>query len=522
MKRLILLVALGVTALALSGVGVWMVVRGLDPIKYIRDMMTGYQSGHARHRFPPEQVVRWDPIGDHNAAVAAMAPEDRAYPLLVEATARLRAMRDESWDESWGERPGATLPDFITARSGDPEWARLAAWLEEEPVREVLAIVREAAGRPQLGQPLGVREDAERVEIMARHGIEIAPDPTPPPAQRLLLGALLPSAAAIRDVGRLCVAWAELAAERGDAREFEAAVVDLFGLASLASEPGFVINHLIRIAVLMMAVDRTGDAIMHHPGLVDDAMAARFDAMLADALAAGWTAPDPTMELAVFEDILRSMVDNRGVFNPALGQQAAVAVDQLESFASAPASTAPLTAFNADLLACYRRLETQAAAGVAAVETPWQPYAISQEEFEAWLKERDSIPGRIGKLLLGVVSMDWSMPAKTFRTAHHEVLGLRVALAAHRHQLRHGQPASSLGAIDSDLLIFDPIDGFTGGRLVYRWTGEGHLVYAFGADHDDDGGRPAADPDGAAVRTITDDYLRGKWDGDWVVFPPRE
>lgn len=518
MKRLILLMSLGLIALALSSGAVWMVVRGLDPIKYIRDTLTGFQSGHARHQFPPEQAVRWDPIGNHNAAVAAMAPQDRAYPLLVEATARLRSMRDESW----GERPGATLPDFITARSGDPEWARLAAWLEEEPVRAVLAIVREAAGRPELGQPLGVREDSERVEIMARHGIEIPQDPTPAPAQPLLLGALLPSAAAIRDVGRLCVARAELAMEQGDTREFEAAVVDIFGLASLASEPGFVINHLIRIAVLMMAVDRIGDAIMHHPGLVDDAMAARFDVMLSNAVGAGWTVPDPTMELAVFEDILRRMVDNRGVFNPALGQQAAVAVDQPESFASAPASTAPLTAFNADLLACYRRLETQAAAGVAAVEVPWQPYAISQDEFEAWLKERDSIPGRMGKLLVGVIAMDWSKPAGTFRTAHHEVLGLRVALAAHRHQLRHGRPPSSLETIDSDLLAFDPVDGFTGGRLVYRWTGEGHLVYAFGADHDDDGGRPATDPDGTAVRTISDDYLRGKWDGDWVMFPPRK
>ncbi len=515
MKKLILLVVLG--GLLLVGVAgvVLMLAQGLHPLKVVRDALTGYQSGHARHQFDPSEAVRWDPIGDHNAAVAAMSPDERAYPLVAEAMARLRAMRDETW----GDRPDARLPDFIRAKPGEPEWERLKTWLEEEPVREVLAIVRQAAGRPALGQPLGVRDDPEWIESMARHGIEIAQEPSPVPSDPLLLDVLLTGAGAIRDMCRLCLAQAELATEQGDAQAFRGAVQDLFGLAPLTSEPGFVLNQLLRIAVLMMAADRIADAIMHHPDLLDEGMAARFDAMLADALAMGWTDMNLTVEQTVFEDILRRMMNDQGVFDPMLSGLAVSGMNQPGAHTSPPPSAAPLTAFNTDLLACYRRMEMRADAGVAALEIPWQPYAIRGEEFESWLAEPDSIAGRIGRLMVGILAVDWSVPARTFRTARQDIIGLRVALAAHRHQLRHGEAPASLDAIDADLLTFDPVDGFTGGRLVYRWTDDSHLVYALGADGDDDGGRHATDPDGTAVRAISDDYLRGKWDGDWIIFP---
>jgi hypothetical protein len=357
---------------------------------------------------------------------------------------------------------------------------------------------------------------------MASHGVTLPADSEPVSANPLLVNTLILYIGPIRDIGRLRDAQARLAVERGDAEALTQAVEDMFNLASFASEPDVIITHLVRIAVLLMATERIGETIVRHPELIDEATAAHFDGLIADALDQRWTELDPVTELTVFEDIIRRMVDNRGVFNPTLVGQVMPAVDLGNSLPSPPPSTAPLTAFTPDLVASYRELERYVAAGVQATQPPWRPYPISHGEMDSWSKHRDSVPGRIGRLLLGILNADWSKVASTFRTAGHEVLGLRVALAAHRHQLRHGAAPASLDAIDADLLTFDPVDGFTGGRLVYRWTGEGHLVYAFGADLDDDGGRPAVDPDGTAVRTITDEYLRGKWDGDWVVFPPRE
>jgi hypothetical protein len=518
MKRIIAILLLVLLLFPIAGTFFWSWRQGFHPVKFARDRLIGFQPDHPRHGFPPEDAVRWDPIGDHNAAVAAMDPEDRAYPLIAEATARLRAMTDEPW----GKQPGRMAPDFIDAEPGDPEWDRLVAWMEAEPVQAAMRLVREAASRPAMGAPLSVRDDPEWVSILAAHGIETPVDPTPPPAEPLLLGVLLPHIGSVRGLAVICDAHARLAVERGDAEALTDAVEDILGLASLASEPNVLISQIVRVALLIMASDRIGDTLVDRPDLIDDATTARFDALLADALAGGWTVPDTAGELAFFEDVFRRTADSRGVFDPQLVLLVMPAVDEPADYSAGPASTAPIEAFTPDLLASYLAAQRYAAAAEQAVAVPFELYPISQEQMDDWSEGRDSVPGRIGRSLVGLLTPKWAMAAMTFRSIDQRVLGLRVALGAHRHQLRHGRPPSSLESIDSDLLAFDPVDGFTGGRLVYRWTGEGHLVYTFGADHDDDAGRPAADPDGTAVRTITDDYLRGKWDGDWVVFPPRE
>lgn len=518
MKRIIAIVLLVLILFPFAGTLFWSWRQGFHPVKAVRDRLIGFQPEHPRHDFPPEQAVRWDPIGDHNTAAAALPPEKRAYPLIAEATARLRAMPDETW----GKKPGTMVPDFIDADPGDPEWTKLVAWAGAEPVRVAMDLVREAASRPAMGAPLSVRDDPEWVSILAAHGIETLADPTPSPAEPLLLGTLLPHIGSVRGLAVICDAQARLAVERGDAEALTDAIENILGLASIVSEPSILISQIVRVSLLIMASERIGNTLVHHPDLIDDAAAARFDDLLAETLAGGWTVPDPAVELIVFEDVMRRMADNRGVFDPRFVLLVMPAIDEPSDRSAGPASTAPLAALTPDLLASYREAQRYAEAAEQAVATPFEPYRISQKEMDAWSEVRDSVPGRIGRLLVGLLTPKWSKAAATLRTAHQDVVAVRVALAAHRHLLRHGEPPASLEGIDSDLLTFDPIDGFTGGRLVYRWTGEGHLVYAFGADHDDDGGRPAADPDGTAVRTITDDYLRGKWDGDWVVFPPRE
>jgi hypothetical protein len=518
MKRIIAIVLLVLLLFPIAGTLFWSWRQGLHPVKFVRDRLIGFQPDHPRHDFPPEQTVRWDPIGDHNAATAGLPPQERAYPLIAEATARLRAMPDETW----GKKPGTMVPDFIDADPGVPEWIRLVAWTDAEPVRVAMGLVREAASRPTMGAPLSVRDDPEWVAILAAQGIETPVDPTPSPAEPLLLGTLLPHIGSVRGLAVICDAHARLAVQQRDTEALMDAIESILGLASLASEPNVLISQIVRVSLLIMASDRIGNTLVDYPDLIDDAAAARFDDLLAETVAGGWTVPDPAVELIFFEDVMRRMVDNRGVFDPQSVLLVMPAVDEPSDRSAGPASTAPLAALTPDLLASYREAQRYAEAAEQAVATPFEPYRISQKEMDAWSEGRDSVPGRIGRLLVGLLTPKWAKAAATLRTVHQEVVAVRVALAAHRHRLRHGEPPASLEGIDPYLLAFVPIDGFTGGRLVYRWTGEGHLVYAFGADGDDDGGRHAMDPEGNAVPFISDDYLRGEWDGDWVMFPPRE
>lgn len=482
---------------------------GLDLFKFARDTATGYQSDHPRHSFPPSQAVHWDPIGDHNAAVAVIPPNDRAYPLIAEAVARLRAMPNETWEK----KPGTMVPDFIWAKPGDDEWPRLVEWMETEPVRAAMALVREATGKPELGAPFSVRDDPEWVAILDAHGVSTTVDPTPPPVESLMIGVLVPHLGWVRGLGGISDAHARLAIERQEPAAFMDAIEDILGLASHASEPNILISQIVRVALLVTASERIGETLVDHPGLIDDDAAARFDALLADAVDAGWTSLEPAVELVTFEDVIRRMVDDRGVFDPLSIEKLMRAIDDPAAFSAPRASTAPLAAFSTDLLASYRMAEWYAGAGEEASRAPFSPYPITEEDMDWWAER---------PLLLKVLNPKWSKAAATFRKVDQHLLGVRVALAAHRHQLRHGEPPASLDAIDPDLLAFDPVDGFTGGRLVYRRTDAGHLVYALGADHDDDDGRHAADPEGEPVSQISDEYLTGEWDGDWVVFPKQD
>lgn len=516
MKRLILLVVLGVLVLAITGGVLWISGVGLDPIKFVRDTLTGFQSNHPRHQVSASQAVRWDPVGDHNAAVEAVPVGNRAFPVLAEYAGRVEAMRDQAWGNS-----GGYAPDFSRAEPGDPQWATLVAWLEGEDAQELTRLITEAASRPVFGQPLSVRGVPLWDDTVRRHGGTVLDDPSPPAANPLVYNMLLPAFGPATGGVTVLDARARLAVERNDREGLVAAIQPVVSLAEIVADPPLMINQFVAARYRLMARLRIAQVLAERPDLVDESTAVLFDGWLALGLADAAVVLDAQWELTFFEDLLRRTVDDRGVFVQAKATQAVDALDASHLDAP-PASTAPLAAINADLLASYEMLMRHTEAGLAGFEIPWTPIDLTDTDADAWVKQPDSIPGKVGRRLIAIMLLDWETPVETFRNARQDPLGLRVALAAHRHRLRHGEPPVSLEGIDRDLLAFEPIDGFTGGRLVYRWTGDTHLVYAFGADGDDDGGRHAGDPEGVAVPFISDDYLRGKWDGDWVVFPPRE
>ena len=69
------------------------------------------------------------------------------------------------------------------------------------------------------------------------------------------------------------------------------------------------------------------------------------------------------------------------------------------------------------------------------------------------------------------------------------ILTSRAGLACRIHKVRTGQYPESLEALVPALLTEVPVDPFTGRPLVYRRAGEGFIVYSFGSNLKDDGGR---------------------------------
>src|SRR5262249_37600236 len=80
---------------------------------------------------------------------------------------------------------------------------------------------------------------------------------------------------------------------------------------------------------------------------------------------------------------------------------------------------------------------------------------------------------------------------------------LRVAFALGAYQRDNGQYPRKLDELAPKYLAVIPTDLFTGKSLTYRPAGEGYLLYSFGANGRDDGGRSYDDdPPGDDLRVL--------------------
>lgn len=495
--------------------------KGLNPVSMAGDTLTGYGRNAPRHRNAKQLPSPWDPVGDWNKRVEATPPGDRAFPVLAEIAARLRVIGDTTE----GAAPGQSTPDFIDARPGDEGWDDLVAWLGRDDVGVVLDRIEEAARRPRMASPMLDRDSPEWIDAMAAQGITIAPDPSPVWPQQIMIHVMLPGLGPERLSTRVLFARARLAAETGDSAGFCRIVETGVALGLKPDRTPFLIDRLVLAADLMMMHGVVAETLRDRPDLIDEASAVRLDAAMArgaDALMGG-AAEAYAGESVMLEDILRRMVDSRGVFDPVRAHATSGMLDGFTSGAAPSPSSVERGSINAELLAVYERHAAQIAARRASLEIPWRAVAADAAQTPATPRLR-SIPDAIAAQVLTLFDLKGEGGVPVFRTAYEDLVGLRVALAAHRHTLRHGALPASLDDIDPDLLAFDPVDGFTGGRLFLRLTDAGVVVYAAGADGDDDGGRRtgAKDDEDKPLRTITDAYLEAGTDGDWVCFPLRE
>ncbi len=109
--------------------------------------------------------------------------------------------------------------------------------------------------------------------------------------------------------------------------------------------------------------------------------------------------------------------------------------------------------------------------------------------YVGWLVGGPVIRGRdVGRIYLNMMLPDaLAIQVKADRARQeHELLVIAFALEWHRKT--HGQYPERLDALTPRPLPKLPPDVFSGGQLVYRREGEGHLLYGVGPNGKDDGG----------------------------------
>lgn len=471
----------------------------VDPGLAVRDVLTGYQRGSERHQSARSLPQTWDPFGDANRMIEEIPLEERSYPLLAEAFAVLEA---------------AYVDEEIKRRPGDEWWDATVEWLDSDDGGRVSALVREAVARPHAGFPIGDGSDPTWEAARERAGLEpFAVTASDHPA---LIDALMPAVGAKNRLAMHLGAEARLAMVRGDRARFQEATLAIAGLSHHSYPSYSLIEHLVDLTVRRRLIDVVGEA-MESDGFLTEPMAAGLDAALGQfdpqaRLARGFEA-----EQVVFEDLIRRMVDENGVFVRSRAMRVMLETDTPQL--NIEPSSVARESINEGLARALDEQEESLAAALRSAAVPYQPYGDFDAQVDNWKQGTDSIPRRVGKMMLGIMVPAITKVAATTRTAHQRQIAFRVALAAHRHRLRHGDPPLGISDIDQDLLAFDPVDGFTGGPLQLRWRDGGPLVYAYGPDLDDDGGVHLFDMSGDPVESITDRLIESKPDGDFVLFP---
>ena len=162
-------------------------------------------------------------------------------------------------------------------------------------------------------------------------------------------------------------------------------------------------------------------------------------------------------------DLIRTNGYAMGVLDIQPVDPVALPDDQLQ-----PAVQQMLLAHNQMLLAAYE-----------ASRIPWNAEPLDEDQMLAQL---DPVLTPQGKKYLEFLIPALKPMSNRFRANTQQIIGLRVGIAAHRHQLRHGAFPESIAAIDQDLLTFHPIDAF---------TDTGPIIYSVGEDHQDNGGTQA-------------------------------
>lgn len=504
MKKLLVVLVLVLGLLAVMATAVIVItprVTRLDPVKVAGDALTGYGANSDRHKNARQLPTPWDPVGDANRRVEAIPMEDRAYPLIAEAAAMLEA---------------ADVGDLLRNRPGDEGWSESVEWITSDVGQSIVTMIERATRKSELGVPISDAPDAVWEDARQRHGL--TRDRGTESAYPMLLNVRLTPLAASRRMTALLLIDAENAVANGDRDLFAHRLTQCLHLAGFRSELITTIEVLVSWAVVDRVNATIESVLISSPGFIDAEMATQLADSLDHLDSDGSLSLVLQSEVMMLEDVLRRFVSRDGSFNATLAQSAVQAMESGGLANTAPSSVVR-DSLNEDVLDAIRAVESWNEETERRVQPPFRSAESLNDEVDRYANEPSSIPGRMVRMVIGLVNPPYDQLMATSRRANQEFTALRLALAAHRHRLRHGDPPLGLADIDDDLIAFDPVDGFTGGPMQFRWRDGAPFVYTYGPDKDDDGGRHVLNKDGEPWDTISDELLESAPDGDFVLFP---
>ena len=131
------------------------------------------------------------------------------------------------------------------------------------------------------------------------------------------------------------------------------------------------------------------------------------------------------------------------------------------------------------------------------LSAPWEPVDDAMARDRTWTEHAYGWQGRLF-VAIDEITGGSLYAADVIRASynrHDTRVQLLIAdLAVRSYRREHGDLPEALSVLVPDYITAVPNDPNSDGRLIYRVTDDGYLLYSIGPDGKDDGGRPMADP----------------------------
>lgn len=396
---------------------------------------------------------QWNPAKSYNDWLATVPDEDKAWPLIAELDYKYDAFRK---NEDLGYGP--VHPAL---------WARAIQALDTDEAREMNQGILEAFQRPVMGAGLSHQSDPIEVAIAKRYGHEWAMDAAPvdPNEEVELIKVLLPGLASQKWQSEIALEYASRRLELGESDVFVRSVGVVMNAADLSVDMPTLIGDLVKIAIRNRAMESIDWALDKHAGAFSDAQLAELDSLLADPeqFDIGWQG-----ESLMFEDTIRRLASENGSLKPIAMRTKA---NQIGSSSLGAATDLPVTQLHASAQRMIYIHQQVVKRDLGDEDHPdfgtgWSYYQSQRTQL-----------GKFEQLTLDMLIPALGKAKSSSQLAERYASAVRIAIAARRHELRHGTLPDTLGAIDPDLIAAGSvIDPLTDEQLTYQRLDDGFQI----------------------------------------------
>lgn len=474
-------------------------------------------------------TVARDFYAELNEPLLLMAPEDRAWPEYRRIKLALPLEPEE-----FNKRNGAKI--VVDVRPGDPEWGILSAYLIEAAPQ--LAMLRAAAGRPNLGRALTNADDPDLAADSFRRMRET---PSSELGSEHVAGAPLTEVSlqhigTMRGLLRLLRADCRLAATQGDAERAAANLRAIRGLADHGGQTGGLLGFIFSSAAKVILAELVLEVLYSHPALLNTEQLRQVRTLVESGGFEDQRLASLGFERAYMLDALQRLYTDDGQGNGIATRQGVEWCLLQAQDASKPLSPTGLWlrtlgfGFGAVLIGPDRktqlaRYDAIVASSLADEKLPVWTYA-GESATTTRLRDFADMPPIRRFFYAPTAFLVPSTRSSYVITAKWTMLA-QAAQAMIDVHVFHQSTGRWPGSLEEVPGSSRPIDMFTGQPLVYRLGPTGPTLYSVGSNRVDDGGvAPASGLNPGEF--ITPNRLRvhpqtsrdpKAW-GDYVLYPP--